>query len=76
MTEKEAKKLTEAAKKTLRSNDVNPDYVGWAKVYVEAEKHVPEAWRSEFYDELVSEDLEYRRALEESLRYFGVRWTK
>lgn len=46
----------------------------WAKVYVEAEEPIPAAWRSEFYDELVNEDLEYRKALEESLGWFGVRW--
>jgi len=47
---------------------------GWAKIFVEAEQPIPESLRSEFYDELVSPDLGYRKALEESISYFGVRW--
>lgn len=59
---------------TLETN--GPNYAGWARVYVEAERPIPESWRSAFYDELVSENWLYRKKLEESLHWFGVRWTK
>ena len=48
----------------------------WAIAYVEFEQPIPLAWRSDFYDELVSEDLEYRYALEDAVRWHGVRWSK
>src|ERR1035437_3010909 len=53
-----------------------PSYAAWARVYVEAEKTIPEKWRMAFYEELVSTNKEYREALEESVNYFGVRWSK
>jgi hypothetical protein len=46
----------------------------WALRYVESEQPMREEWREAFYDELVSSDLEYRKALEDSVRYYGVRW--
>jgi hypothetical protein len=51
-----------------------PHYVGWAKNYVEQESPIPETWRDKFYDELVSEDAEYRKNLELALKVHGVRW--
>ena len=47
---------------------------GWALPYIQSEHLIPEEWRSAFYDELVSDDLEYRKSLEESIRQHGVRW--
>lgn len=41
---------------------------GWAKVWIEAEHPMPENWRSEFYKELVSEDLGYKKELEQAIR--------
>jgi hypothetical protein len=46
----------------------------WAKTFVEAEKRIPESMRDDFINELTHQDPEYRKALEESVRWFGVRW--
>jgi hypothetical protein len=54
----------------------SPPKPGWVKRFVEAEQPIPEAWRSSFYDELVSADNQYRKELEDLLRQHGVRWTK
>lgn len=51
-----------------------PHYEGWAQIYVMNEWIIPESWRDRFYDELVSEDLGYRRDLENEIRIHGVRW--
>lgn len=48
---------------------------GWAKVYVESETPIPKDWYDDFLDELTEKDEDYRHALEESVRYFGVRWS-
>lgn len=53
----------------------SPPAPGWAKEFVEAEQPIPEFWRESFYDELVCEDLLYRKDLEKSLRQHGVRWS-
>lgn len=47
---------------------------GWALIYVQAEEPIPLQYRNDFYDELASEDLGYRKALEEAIRCFGVRF--
>ncbi len=47
---------------------------GWSKILIDKEVPIPEAWRDKFYDELISEDVEYRQALEESIRKNGVRF--
>lgn len=49
---------------------------GWAKAFVEAERPIPESWREDFYAELFTDNEEYRKKLEESVRWFGVRWAK
>ena len=54
--------------------DNGPVRPGWAKTYVEAEQPIPEEWRNAFYDELTDPNNGYRKQLEESVRYFGVRW--
>lgn len=46
----------------------------WARSYVEAEHPMKEEWRSAFLDELTDPDDKYRKQLEESIRWFGVRW--
>ena len=51
-----------------------PSYEGWAKVYVQSERGIPEAWRNGFYDELTHTDEEYRKSLEQAIRVHGVRW--
>lgn len=47
---------------------------GWALGMVQNMEYIPEELRSEFYDELVSEDVVYRKILEEAVRKYGVRW--
>ena len=53
---------------------VNRELKHWALPYIESETPIPEGRRSEFYDELVSDNTAYRKALEEAIRKFGVRW--
>lgn len=48
---------------------------GWALSYIVKEKPIPENCRDRFYDELVSEDVEYRKTLEDAIRQHGVRWS-
>jgi hypothetical protein len=75
MDKNKANELNRAAKGRLLDFTFEPGQSkGWARVYVEGEHPIPEKFRSDFYDELLSEDVEYRHALEESVRYFGVRW--
>ena len=47
---------------------------GWAKAFVEAEEPIYKALQDEFIDELNSPDEKYRRELEESINWHGVRW--
>jgi len=58
----------------LTIGNTSPNYAGWARVYVEGERPIPESWRMDFYDELCSENEAYRKKLEESVKWFGVRW--
>ena len=75
MDKYQAQELNRSAKDVMVDFTFAPGQTaGWGKVYVEAEHPIPEEYRDAFYDELVHEDLEYRKALEESVRYFGVRW--
>jgi len=75
MDKNKAKQLNEFAKKLIQHDDpLCRMKNSWARVYVEAERPIPEKLRSDFYDELTSDNLEYREALEKSVRWFGVRW--
>lgn len=77
MDKEKAKALNESAKKLIQDEDFTCfQKDSWAKIYVEAEKSIPIKFRNDFIDELTSSNEEYRKALEESVRYFGVRWTK
>jgi len=58
----------------LTGNEEGPNYAGWGRVFVEAERPIPSKWRMAFYDELASENEAYRKKLDESVREFGVRW--
>lgn len=60
---------------SFENGEVVPTTPGWAKVWVESEKSIPESWRSLFYDELASEDDQYRKDLERSINQHGVRWS-
>lgn len=76
-----ADKLNAEAKKLFEgpygaAHDGAPNHAGWALAYIEAERPVPESWRNRFYDELFTDNEEYRKKLEESVRWFGVRWAK
>ena len=76
MNKDRAQELNKAAKEVLMDFSFGaPHSPGWAKVYVEAEQPIPKLLTNEFIDELVSDDLEYRRELEESVRWFGVKWS-
>jgi hypothetical protein len=49
-----------------------PNYAGWARVYVEARKPIPSAWREAFESERNSDNKLYAEALERSIKTFGV----
>ena len=75
MNKEQAKKLNESALKLFQNDDpLTRTKNAWGRVWVEAERPIPEKLRSEFYDELVSDDDGYRKDLEESVRWFGVRY--
>ena len=63
------------------SNKVDPKFgyghesgPKWALYYIMAEEPMLEEWREAFYDELMSEDENYRDILEYSIRWHGVRF--
>lgn len=77
MTKEKAEELNEFAKKCFLYDDVlTRTKNAWARLYVEAERPIPEKLRSDFYDELTNSDESYKTALENSINYFGVRWQK
>lgn len=56
----------------LTSGDEDgPNYAGWARLYVEARKAVPEKWRTAFARELASDNKAYATALRRSIASFG-----
>jgi hypothetical protein len=58
----------------VRMRGLNSMRTRWAQVWVQNYIPIPEKFRSEFYDELLSSDLEYRENLERSINIYGVRW--
>ena len=71
---KEQAALTSRTARILMKPDTNPNDFGWALIYVQTETPIPSLWRNRFYDELVSQDQDYRKELEESVKWFGVRF--
>ncbi len=51
-----------------------PNYAGWARIYVEAGRAIPEKWRAAFADQ-GKDNRAYYDALGRSLVSFGVRFT-
>lgn len=49
-----------------------PNYAGWARIYVQARRPVPEAWRAAFLSELNDENERYRDALRRDVLTYGV----
>ncbi len=77
MTKEEAQYLHESALQCFEYNDpLITTQDCWAKLWVEAEKTIPQHMKNDFLDELTSSNIEYRHALEESVRWFGVRYEK
>jgi hypothetical protein len=48
-----------------------PNYAGWARIYIEAGKAMPEKWRGAFERELASDNHHYAVALRRSIATFG-----
>lgn len=49
-----------------------PNYAGWARLYVEARRPIPERWRQAFDRELHSDNAAYSAALARDIATFGV----
>lgn len=49
-----------------------PNYAGWARLYVEAGRAIPRKFRKAFDAELHSENKAYANALQKSINTFGV----
>lgn len=58
-----------------RNPRLRPNYAGWARLYVEARRPVPDRWRDAFTAELNGDNERYVAALSRSLATFGVRFT-
>ena len=77
MTQEEAQILRINAWKYVDVCPIGPNTgLGWSKILIEANHPILEEWRSDFYDELCSTNETYRKSLEDSVRWFGVRWGK
>lgn len=74
MDKSKASELNYVARKLVAFHDRVIPFERWGKAYVDSETPIPVKYRSDFYDELLHPDLGYRRSLEESVRWFGVRW--
>jgi hypothetical protein len=74
MDKTKAKELNYVAKKLVAFHDKVIPFERWGKAYVDSETPIPLRFREEFYNELTHPDLGYRRSLEESVRWFGVRY--
>jgi len=75
MTKYEAKERHDISRKMLDFNDpLCSAKNSWGRIYVEAEELIPEEWKYAFIEELLSDDLEYRKQMEEAVQWFGVRW--
>jgi hypothetical protein len=48
-----------------------PNYAGWARLYVEAQRTIPSKWRAAFQEELDSDNKAYSHALRRSIKTFG-----
>lgn len=55
--------------------DLAPNYGGWARAYVEAQRWIPDRWRAAYEsDQLHGDNPAYSVALARSVAYFGVRF--
>lgn len=53
----------------------SPNYAGWARVYVEAQRPIPVKWVDAFFKECFRQDNRaYTKALADSIRHFKVRF--
>lgn len=48
-----------------------PNYSGWARLYIEAQRPIPKKWRGAFESELASDNRAYADALARSIATFG-----
>lgn len=48
-----------------------PNYISWARIYVEARKPIPKKWKQAFERECFSEMQSYASALRKSIQTFG-----
>jgi len=49
-----------------------PNYAGWARIYVEAQRPIPKKWERAFALERASDNRAYAHALERSIKTFGM----
>lgn len=80
-TPNEAREIKQVAKTTHQAlySEYNqwtfpPKSGFWVETFVAAEQPIPEAWRSEFYEQLCSPNEAERKRLEKIVKFFGVRF--
>lgn len=56
----------------LDAPGAGPNYAGWARIYVEAQKPIPSKWRTAFDEQRHSENHAYSAALERDIATWGV----
>lgn len=76
MNKETANKINHLAKLRLEYFGKKQQYIGWALDYVEAEYPIPRSWTNAFINEVTLNQPGYIKQLEDSIRYFGVRWSK
>jgi len=66
--------LSDSAKADGYDESEGPNYAGWARCYVQAERTVPFQWFGAFCDSLTSNNTAYANALKRDIATWGVRF--
>lgn len=51
---------------------IAPNYSGWARVYVQAQKMIPNKYWNAFQEEMCSDNKLYAKALMEDCKFYGL----
>lgn len=58
---------------TADEKEKEPNYSGWARLYVQAGKIIPEKFKEAFYNQLNSDNKLYAEALQEDIKKYGLK---